>query len=137
MLSFTSIAEQSLKDETKLPTKNTSCKELIKQSGDLSIHQLTAYHTILQVHKTTQTNKPDYLSKKLVLRKPDGVNIFPIRNINTIHVNRNLTVSRSGFIYRGASLWNKLPVELRSSNKLEAFRKGAKKWIMENVAVKP
>lgn len=67
-----------LRMKLNYPPKNTSCIELIKESGDLSIHQLTAYHTILQVHKTTQTNKPDYLAKKLVLRKPDGVNIFPI-----------------------------------------------------------
>ena len=103
------------------PPKNTSCKDLIKDSGDFSINQLIAYPTLLQVHKSTQSNKPDYFAKKLALRKPDGENIFPIRQISTIRVNSNLTVCRSGFFYRGARLWSSLPVELRSCEKLEHF----------------
>ena len=105
----------------------------------MSIHQLTAYFTLLQVHKTVLTKKPDYLSKKLVLRKPTDQDegIFPHRQLNTINVDRNLTIARSGFLFRGAKLWNLLPLELRSSEKTASFKNGIKKWIKEYVSVKP
>ena len=34
---------------------NTSCKDLVRMTGDMSIHQLTAYFTLLQMHKTVTT----------------------------------------------------------------------------------
>ena len=122
-----------------LPRDNTPCKDLLKQTGDMSINQLTAYHTLLQVHKTTISEKPEYLAKKLVLKKPNAVfpKGFPHRQLNTITVNRNLTASRAGYCYRDARLWNKLTVELRSCQKTTTFRTMVKKWIKENVPVKP
>ena len=43
--------------------KYTSCKELIEKSGELSIHQLIAYHTLLQVYKVIVNQEPKYLHK--------------------------------------------------------------------------
>ena len=111
------LQNKVLRMKLNYPPRHTSCIDLVKMTGNFSIHQLIAYHTLLQVHKTTQTNKPRYL--------------------NTIEVNRNLTVSRSGFIFRGADLWNKLPIDIRSCDKLETFRTKVKNWIREKVPVKP
>ena len=131
------LQNKVLRMKLNYPPRHTSCIDLVKMTGNFSIHQLIAYHTLLQVHKTTQTNKPRYLSDRLILRKPDNSAIFPMRNLNTIEVNRNLTVSRSGFIFRGADLWNKLPIDIRSCDKLETFRTKVKNWIREKVPVKP
>ena len=50
-------------------------------TGDMSIHQLTAYFTLLQMHKTVTTQKPSYLANKLVLRKPTvDERVFPHRH---------------------------------------------------------
>ena len=46
----------------------TPCIQLITQSGDLSIHQLVDYHTIIQVQTTVLSKKPAYLSKNLALK---------------------------------------------------------------------
>ena len=46
----------------------TLCIQLITQSGDLSIHQLVDYHTIIQVQTTVLSKKPAYLSKNLALK---------------------------------------------------------------------
>ena len=116
---------------------NTPCTELVKQSGDMSIHQRITYFTLLQVFKTTQSNKPQYLSKKLVLKKPGGDRIFPQRQVNTISVNNRLTVGRSGFVFRGAKLWNQLPIDLRSSSNIKQFKAGVKTWIRDQIPVKP
>ena len=116
---------------------NTSCKELVRRSGEMSIQQLTAYFTLLQIFKTTQTQKPEYLANKLTLNKPNEGRVFPYRQLNTITINRNLTISRSGFFFRGSTLWNLLPVDLRTMDNADKFKKGVKKWIKENIPVKP
>ena len=116
---------------------NKPCVELVKESGDMSIHQQIAYFTLLQVFKTTQSKKPDYLAKKLILKKPNGNNIFPQRQLNTIEVNSRLTVGRSGFLFRGAKLWNQLPNNMRSCNNVKHFKTAVKSWIREKIAVKP
>ena len=116
---------------------NKPCVELVKESGDMSIHQQIAYFTLLQVFKTTQSKKPDYLAKKLILKKPNGNNIFPQRQLNTIEVNSRLTIGRSGFLFRGAKLWNQLPNTMRSCNNIKHFKTAVKSWIREKIAVKP
>ena len=116
---------------------NKSCVELIKESGDMSIHQQTAYFTLLQVHKTTRTTEPKYFNSKLQLKKPDNQNIFPRRQLDTITVNHKLTLGRSGFFCRGARLWNELPLSLRSCGETKLFKRGVKSWIRDNISVKP
>ena len=116
---------------------DTPTTELIKQSGDLSIHQLTAYHTILTVFKTIKTGKPYYLSKKLELNLPKNESTFPHRQAYSITVHRNLTISRGGMMYRGAKLWNQLPIDLRKIEKLPSFKSGVKKWVMNSISIKP
>ena len=65
---------------------DTPTKDLIKESGQLSIHQLTAIHTLLTVHKTVTTKKPAYLADKLVLKKLSNDRIFPQKQIDTFTV---------------------------------------------------
>ena len=104
----------------------------------MSIHQMTAYFTLLQVQKTVTTQKPAYLAKKLILKKPTAEEqVFPHRQLNTINIERHLTIARSGFICRGAKLWNLLPLELRLIEKKSSFKKGVRLWIKENVPEKP
>ena len=43
--------------------------ELAKKTGDLSIQQLTVYHTIMTVFRVVKSRKPEYLSNKLKLKK--------------------------------------------------------------------
>ena len=116
---------------------NTPTLELVKSCGDLSVHQLGAYYTVLQVYKTITNHQPKYLSDKLILRKPIENIIFPQRHVNTIKVRGNLTLSRSGFLYRGAQLWNSLPLELRTCSDLKIFRKKLRTWISVAIPVKP
>ena len=44
---------------------NTPTVELVKSSGDLSINQLGAFYTILQVFKTIHSGQPKYVAKEL------------------------------------------------------------------------
>ena len=110
---------------------NTPTNDILDGTGDLSVHQLGAHHTIVTAHRIIRTGQPKYLADKLVLRTPGP------RHSNTITVNSELTLSRAGFLYRAAKLWNLLPSSLREEQKPEAFKFNVKKWIRENVPRKP
>ena len=92
---------------------------------------LVTHHTIVTAHRFIRTGQPKYLADKLVLRTPGP------RHVNTISVNCDLTVSRSGFLYRAAKLWNILPSTFREELRPEAFKFNVRKWIRENVPRKP
>ena len=103
----------------------------------LKIHQLGAHHTLVTVHRIVTTGQPEYLANKLALRKPDPGMIFPNRHVHTIQLVSTRSVVRSGFVYRGAKLWNCLPVELRLESKADVFKTEVKKWVRENISRKP
>ena len=115
---------------------NTPTVKLLQACGDLSVHQLGAFYTVMQVFKTLTSGQPKYLSERLLLRKPTQDNI-PQRHVNTIKVRGHLTLSRSGFLHRGAQLWNSLPSDLRNCTDVNSFRKDLRRWIVSTVPVKP
>ena len=81
--------------------------------------------------------EPKYLHKKLSLKIPNQNVIFPHRQIHTIEINRKLSISRSAFIYRGAHIWNQLPISLRKCEKISTFKGQVKKWVKDNIGIKP
>ena len=61
-----------------------------------------------------------------------------MRQQNTIEViERGVSIARGGFIYRGATLFNSLPLDLRSETRIAAFKRKAKRWIVDTINVKP
>ena len=116
---------------------NVPTTELLEANNDLSVQQLGAFHTVLSVFKITSSGKPKYLADKLSLRRSINGQIFPLRRVNTLQVNSNLTLARSGFLYRGAQLWNQLPPFMRQESRLPVFRAELRKWIILNIPAKP
>ena len=112
--------------------KNTSTKDLLNLSGDLSIHQIGALRTLNLVKKVLLTKKPNYLAERLkpkIGRERFGIMLTqPYSSLGSV---------REGFIFRGISLFNRLPNELKKESDLSKFKSVARKWIKENVAVKP
>ena len=124
--------------KTGLP-QDTPTTMLLEASSDLSVMQLTAFHTIMTVFRAVISGFPKYLHDKLALRIP-GQNdrLIPQRQTHTIQVpNGNLTLSRGGFIFRGATLWNMMPVDLRTEQKVTVFKGKVKHWIKEHIRHKP
>ena len=115
-----------------VPTVN-----LLKVSKDLSIHQLTAYHTLVTVHKVKVNSKPKYINERMKFNTAEKNTVTPRRQVNKIHVKQKNTLSRAGFVYRGGLLWNQLPEGLRIQTNTAKFKTEAKKWVEVNVPVKP
>ena len=110
---------------------------LVKTSDELSVQQLTAYHTLMTIFKAIRFKKPLYLSNKLELRQPIDNQVFPHRQLNSVYVKAGLTISRGGTLYRGAKLWNLLTNDLKMEISQVKFKSNVKKWIRENVPTKP
>ena len=126
-----------LKLQTGLP-RDFPTSDLLKETKELSVHQLIAYYTLLQVHKTVVNKKPAYISEKFVLRNPQEGVVLPHSQFSTIApINRQLNLSRAGFIFRGAQLFNMLPMELRICRKYQHFKAEVRKWTQSNISIKP
>ena len=131
------LQNKVLRMKTNNYEKNAPTKDLLEATGDLSVHQLGAHHTVITARRIIRTGQPQYLAEKLVVRTPPLEREFPARHEGFITVNCDLTTSRSGFLYRAAKLWNLLPRNLREESKTEVFKKNLKNWTKLNVLQKP
>ena len=110
---------------------------LVKISEELSVQQLTAYHTLMTVFKAIRFKKPLYLFNKLELRQPIDNQVFPHRQLNNVYIKAGLTISRGGTLFRGAKLWNLLSDDLKTEISQVKFKTNVKQWIRANVPTKP
>ena len=109
-----------------------SAEELLIKSGDLSIHQLGAYLTLVAVRKIILSQKPKYLAEKL-----KEVELGGLRSSTKIVIEKaDLGISREGFLFRGASLYNLLPANLKKETNIIKFKFAAKDWVRKNISVK-
>ena len=106
------LQNRVLRLQSGLP-QDTPLTVLLERTNEMSVMQQTAFHTINTVHKVVTSGQPGYLAERLKLRT-EGGGIFPHRHLNTIAIpDVELTLSRGGFFYRGACLWNNLPCHMK------------------------
>ena len=78
-----------------------------------------------------------YLSDKMKIKSATD-STFPHRQAFTINVsNKSLSISRAGFVFRGARIFNLLPLDIRMCDKYPHFKWKARKWVKENIGIKP
>ena len=114
---------------------NTPTEDLLHQTGSLSIHQMVAYQTAVSTYKIVKSGKPSYIATRwrgrelnTDTRQGAGVLIPPRYRLN---------IAREGFVFRGATIFNKLDVNLRKETKLSIFKEGVRKWVKKNISIKP
>ena len=90
----------------------------------LTVNQLIAYHTLLTVFKIRRSGELEYLASFLQDDSRAG---------RIILTNTKLTLFMKSFVWRGASTWNQLSLELRKSTKIGHFKRGAREWVLRNV----
>ena len=114
---------------------DTPTEVLLRKTGSLSIQQMIAYHTTVLAYKIVKVGKPSYIRERLQEKKC-GIGLRN-KHRSIIVNNKKLAISREGFIYRAATLLNKIGEELRAEEKLGKFKMNLKKWILENISIKP
>ena len=75
----------------------SSRSEMFDESGFMTVRQLIVYHTTLNVYKIKQCKEPEYLFSNI-----ERENIHE----NIVIEKTRLTLTRNGFIFRGAETWN-------------------------------
>ena len=98
--------------------------ELYQRLGWLTVNQQISYHTLITVYKIRQSSEPEYLADFL-----NNVNI----NEKIIIPNPHLSITQRSFVFRGSALWNQLPPDIRNCQKIGAFKKAVKPWIIQTV----
>ena len=98
--------------QTKM-NRYTPTDQLLNASDALSVHQLGALHTLNMTFKVLHSGKPSHLAEQMKLRS-ELENRFHGRHGKKVKVrDSDLTLSRSGFVHRGARLWNTFPENIQ------------------------
>ena len=114
---------------------NTPTVKLLDDTDSLSILQMIANQSAILAYKIIKSGKPQYLAQKLQQKKEGMVlrgNLGSIRQTN-----KKRSITKEGFVYRSVALMNKLDDNLRNEGDLGCFKTGMKKWVKENISVKP
>ena len=115
--------------------RNTSTCDLLKETDSLSIQQMIAYQTAVAGFRVMKSNKPVYIANKM---KVKNVNVkLRGRHGSIFQPGYSLYIAKEGFIYRAASIINKLDDNLRNEENLAKFKVGTQEWVKNNIAVKP
>ena len=74
----------------------------------------------------------------MLLRLPQDDRVLPSRQFSAIRETRcHLTITRSGFVYRGMKLWNLIPNSLRLEKRPNTFKRKVKQWVLDHIWRKP
>ena len=112
----------------------TSTRQLLRECKWLSVNQLVFYQTILQVHKTIISGKPDNIRKKFSTDHP-----YPTRQATGgglrfgEEFDATSGLSHKSFCYRGTQNYNRVPTYLRKEKTLLTFKYKLKQWVSNNI----
>ena len=90
----------------------------------LTVNQLVAYHTLLQIFKIRKSHQPEYLFE--ILGRCN-------RNGNIVITHTELSLAKKSFTFRGSELWNHLPTDIRNNHSIGKFKKDCRNWVKENI----
>ena len=108
-----------------------STKNLLDDTGWLSVHQLVAYTTLCLIIKIVQAKKPNNLSHQLSMAKPSRT------SENSLQIPRcGLNISLEGFNNQANRMYNQLPDSIKLQDNRAKLKKELKIWIMANVSLK-
>ena len=111
-------------------------RELLKETDWLSVRQLVAYHSLVQIRKILTQKKPIYLYNRLVgnNRLPYARRIAPGRDTVIISEPR-LRLTESSWRWRSSRLWMSLPEDVRNIQEIKGFKLKLRIWIRSNVEI--
>ena len=89
------------------------------------------------MYKVVKSGQPVNLAKRFGMGQDGNEEVRARRRNHDIRVDFNLSIARSGFVYRGARLWNMIPVNIKISSSPKIFKKKIKTWIKSHVTIHP
>ena len=130
------VAENSvMRMMTGLDYKS-STMELLQKSNLLSVNQLIAYHTLVQVYNIQSKQLPSFHFRRLFGRLDGQVSTRSVRN-QECRIKFSSSQARGSFFYQGGLLWNRIPQQMKNIPNLPIFKKQAQRWTLNNILAKP
>ena len=101
---------------------DTPTKTLLKDCNYLSVHQLVAFHSGIQIPKTLTSKLPMYHIKRMENSTQSPESVWAE---NHIQIDFNLSLAKSSFFHQATRIWNLIPKEikvLKSENSLNSSK---------------
>ena len=128
------LQNRTLRLETR-SDRNTPTTELLSKTRKLSVHQMVAQSTAVQVYNVNRSQEPRYHHARLFGRNQPT--LYETRTARDPRLEVNLSLGRGGFFYQGSRIWTALPQHIKDARNVETFKKNCKKWVQANILVKP
>ena len=112
----------------------TPTKDLLKSCNYLSVHQMVAYHSSLQIPKILSSQKPKYHANRI---KNDKNRDTRANTENLKQINFMKSLGKSSFFHQATRIWNLVPINIKSLSKIGPLKKQLKKWVSEHISVRP
>ena len=104
----------------------------MRKCGWMSVKQLICCHTLLTMHKTVQTKSPQYLHEKITTQTDHNTR----RQVKfSENFSGKTERTKQSYCYRGATLYNKLPLNISNTQSINSFKYKVKKWIKANIPI--
>ena len=118
--------------------RNTPCVTLLNLTNSLSVHQMIAHKSVIQVYNVQKNQAPKYHVDRLF---PHGQPQDPQETRSTTNMDTRIefskTIGRGSFFYQSSRLWSALPLSIKMARNVHTFKKQSKLWIKNNIDVKP
>ena len=112
----------------------TPTKELLGETGQLSVNQCIAYHILTQTFKIKLSQQPEYHFRRLF--EKDGRNSRTNPD-NIKRIDFRLNIGRCSFFYQASRLWSSLPPYIKNCASISNFKSEIRVWISVNIPLKP
>ena len=126
------LQNKTMRLETNVDYR-TPTAELLLKTGKLSVHQMVAYTTAVQVYNISRNHEPRYHYDRLFT----GIQDFQTRGGDQKRVKFSLSLGRASFFYQGARIWGSLPGIVKNARNVGIFKRMCKTWIETNINIKP
>ena len=103
---------------------------LFKKLGWLNIYERVQYNKAILLYKAVHGMTPGYISELFSFSQ--NYNLRSFDNFDMVIPKHNREFFKNTFQYSGANIWNNLPVNLRTSSSLAAFKNALYKVIVSN-----
>ena len=120
------LQKETMRLQTNMDYR-TPTSELLIKTGKLSVNQMVAYTTTVQVYNISRHQETRY----------HGIQDFQTRGGAQKRVEFSLSLCEASFFYQGARMWGSLPGIVKNAGNVGIFKKMCKTWIKTNIKIKP
>ena len=93
---------------------------------------MIVYYDILMVFKIRKDKKPVYLYEKLTNRYAYGTRYAATNEIRQVQLPKS-EITRTAFVNRSITSWNRLPKEVTDNKSDMAFKSSLRSWVKNNI----